>query len=462
MFTERITTSPPLAPKLIEAAQPREKDYELPDSAAPGLCLRITKVGKDGRSGGSKVFRWYVTSLGRVITIGRWSKTSRPGYVTLAEARTWLERLKEAHKAGTLEEVLAELEATRPARGRAAREATAAAEVAPLTVKLLAADFMKHIERRRKRPEPVRSVLDADLLPALGDRPVASITPLDVRHVVDAVVARGAATHAGKVLAIARQLFRFAQGRSDVASNPAEPLDADALGVVNNICDRYLLPDEIGAFWQALDKVKGMTPTVRIALRLLLLLGVRSGELLQAEWSEVDFDAATWTVPVEHQKLTRKQEREARPFVVPLAPAALELFRQLEAAAKSIGGSRYVLASFHGAGAPLTEKSLNHAMRRLFTGETPALKFEGERPTPHDLRRTMRTYLGDKLGVPPHVAERCLNHSLGRIAKTYDQGDYLAERRAALEKWSAYVERLVAPAEASVAFLPAAAVRAQA
>ncbi len=231
---------------------------------------------------------------------------------------------------------------------------------------------------------------------------------------------------------------------------------------MNNICDRYLSPDEIAALWNGLDRSKGMTPTVRLALRLLLLLGVRSGELLQATWDEVDFDAATWTVPIAHQKLTRKQERAARPFVVPLAPAALEIFRQLQALAKSIGGSRFVLASFHSDGAALTEKSLNHAMRRLFTGNAPVLTFEGERPTPHDLRRTMRTYLGDKLGIPPHVAERCLNHSLGRIAKTYDQGDYLAERRAALEKWSAYVERLVSPAEASVAFLPAVAVRAPA
>jgi hypothetical protein len=58
------------------------------------------------------------------------------------------------------------------------------------------------------------------------------------------------------------------------------------------------------------------------------------------------------------------------------------------------------------------------------------------------------------LGVSFHVAERCLNHSLGKIAATYDVGDYLTERRAALEKWDAYVERLVSPGEAKVAFLP--------
>jgi integrase len=70
------------------------------------------------------------------------------------------------------------------------------------------------------------------------------------------------------------------------------------------------------------------------------------------------------------------------------------------------------------------------------------LAFEGEQPTPHDLRRTCRTHLG-KLGVPPHIAERCLNHALGKIAATYDVHDYLPERRAALETWAKHVSGLV-------------------
>ena len=81
-------------------------------------------------------------------------------------------------------------------------------------------------------------------------------------------------------------------------------------------------------------------------------------------------------------------------------------------------------------------------MRRMFEGKAPVLAFEGERPTPHDLRRILRTGLGN-LGVPWHVAERCLNHSLGKIATTYDVGDYLSERRAALEKWEGHIHALL-------------------
>ena len=99
-------------------------------------------------------------------------------------------------------------------------------------------------------------------------------------------------------------------------------------------------------------------------------------------------------------------------------------------------------------------------MRRLFTrGKPPLLAFEGERPTPHDLRRTVRTHLSKTLRVPPHVAEKCLNHSLGRVFSTYDQGDYLDDRRLALGAWDAYVERLVTGKGAEVVAIDVQAVR---
>jgi integrase len=434
--------------KAIEAAKPRDEDYELGD-AGSGLRLKVTAKG-------ARIFRWYAREGGERITatIGRWSAKPRPGYVTLAEARHRLEKLKEAKRAGRLKDALKELSPKplpklEPGAGGA------------LTVRQLAADFLVYIERRRKRPEQARRPLEMDVLPSIGDRSVESITPNDCVRIVEAVVSPlpgakrkvGAPTQAGAVFAVLKQLFRFAQGRGRLALNPCAPLDPEALGIVKNTCQRFLSAEEIGQFWRALDSYTGMTPTVRAGLKLLLLTGVRSGELLRATWAEVDCDAATWTVPKEHQKLTKRQEQTARPWAVPLSPMALDLFRDLQTFAKSLR-SPYVMASLHTPGEALTEKALNHAMRRMFTGDEPLLSFAGERPTPHDLRRTMRSHMGSELRVPFHVAERCLNHSLGKVADIYDRGDYLAERRAALEKWAAYVERLVAPESSNVAFLP--------
>lgn len=453
MAAEQDTAEAPLlSPDKIEKLKPEPETYEVRDAAARGLRLRVT-------SSGVKVFRWHTTgpkpdgTLGqKVVTLGRWSKKPRPGHVTLAEARKLLEDLKVAHKEGRLEAEVAKLA---PAR-RASSATTAAGGV--LTVRDVAKDFRAFIEKRRRRPEYVTRPLDQDILPAIGDHAIGDVTPLECRRIVEAVVARGSPTQAGAVLATLKQLFNFAWSRGDTSSNPTAPLrDPEALGVVRRTCDRFLSTDELAAFWKALDAQTGMTPVVRTGLKILLLTGVRSGELLQAEWGEVDFEAATWTIPVEHQKLSMRQAQRARPWVVPLSAQVLALFRELEGLAKALK-SRFVMASFQGGGEATTEKALNHAMRRLLVGPKAVLQFAGERPTPHDLRRTLRTYLGDKLGVPFHVAERCLNHSLGKIAETYDRGDYLDERRAALEKWSAYVERLVAPGEAKVAFLAAQAV----
>src|SRR5260370_15277387 len=113
MATDNVTASPPLTAKLIEAAHPAAKEYELPDVGAPGLRLRVTPKG-------SKVFRWYVTRNGRqqVVTVGRWTKNPQPGRVTLGEARSWLGRPKLTHKSGTFDGALAVLVASRPSRGR--------------------------------------------------------------------------------------------------------------------------------------------------------------------------------------------------------------------------------------------------------------------------------------------------------------------------------------------------------
>jgi integrase len=144
-----------------------------------------------------------------------------------------------------------------------------------------------------------------------------------------------------------------------------------------------------------------------------------------------------------------------------LAPTAIALFEELRAHARAVEKALgvavpWVMASGTAHDGRYDGKSLGHALRRLQRGPDPALALRGVMVTPHDLRRTVRTHLGETLGVPPHVAERVLGHSLGRIVRTYDRGDYLAERRAALERWDAFVQRLVTGAGADVVSLPAA------
>ncbi len=416
-----VTTqsNPPLTASAIKALEARPEAYELRDPGCPGLRLRVEPSGR-------RTFRWYTRDGGKrvVLTIGPWSERGdEPGSVTLAEARRRLAVLKAARDDGHLD---------------TARRGVTVPTDGP-TVEKVAEAYFLHLARRRKTSDETKRQIERDALPALGALPIKAVTPIDVRRVVEAVVKRGASSSADHLFDALKGLFRFAQGRGDVPSNPAALLDGDALGCETRKRQRALTDAEIPLFWAALEG-GAIWPAVRAGLRVLLLTGVRSGELLRATWDEFDLPAKVWTVPVEHQKVNRKQKAPPVPWRVPLSPAALAQIERLQVLAE---GSRYVMASPLAEDGAITEKALGHTMRRLFTGAAPVLKFAEPRPTPHDLRRTLRTGLA-RLKVPPHVAERCLNHTLGEIESTYDVHDYFDERKEALHRWGAHVAGVVA------------------
>ena len=296
-------------------------------------------------------------------------------------------------------------------------------------------------------------MLDKDIIPAIGKRKLQTLTAPTVAAVVESVVDRGATTHAGKVLTILKQLFKFAESRGYIDRSPAYALDRKDLGVVDNIRDRYLDASEIKAVWRALNLAPRLSSTVHLAAKVLLLTGARTGELLQARWEHIDFDKAEWFIPEENSKTTA--------WTVPLVPAVIKLFQELQDIA---GDSPWVLASQTtkpGRDAQhIDQRTLGHAFRRLFdikhkdprTGEKKPL-LDIPRCTPHDFRRTLRTHMddlkmvdpetGDKRSIEPHIAEKCLNHSLGRIEKTYNKNTLLKQRRAALEAWAEHVDLVV-------------------
>lgn len=463
-MARKMATRATLTASAIEALRPRDDRYEVSDTGAKGLRLRVLPSG-------TKVFLWRVSSLKRVITIGPWSKEPAPGHVTLEQARVRLVELKGARKGGA--------EVLKGAAESARRRLAPLPSEAGQTVADLAAVFMRdRIRPHRKRPEVAQYLLDREVVPVIGDWTTGWIdtnlraAKIGCRELVAKIIhKREAPVHAGKVLGILKQLFMFAEGRGDIERSPVAALKAKELGITAIESKRYLDELEVGRFWRALgdavpvaqvkrkdyrtgkvrtfkQRLQPLAAQTRAALRLLLLTGARSGELLKARWANVDLDGATWTIPPEDQKLSPAEAAKADPFVIPLAPAAVELFKALK---QEAGKSPWVMASDAECG-HYEEKSLGHAMRKLCGGKSPRLELPGGEASPHDLRRTMRTWLG-KLGVAPHVAERALNHSLGRIVKTYERHAYLEERRAAAEKWAAFVERCASGKAAPVVFL---------
>jgi integrase len=130
---------------------------------------------------------------------------------------------------------------------------------------------------------------------------------------------------------------------------------------------------------------------------------------------------------------------------VPIVPAVASVLTELREIAGHFD-SDWVIASTNGR--PIDDKALARAIRRLRekTDDNGELLLDIPDFTPHDFRRTLRTHLED-LGVQPYVAEKCLNHSLGRIERTYNRNELLEQRRDALQKWTDYVYSLVTPAD---------------
>jgi integrase len=426
----------PLTTKRLENLKPKAEAYEVSDGSS-GLRLRVTPAGL-------KVWRWhYRPAPGapqRVVTLGYFTREGAPEHLGLAAARNKLDELQGARREHRLDEVLG------------------GGPGAPGTVGELAERFYRlRILPHRNRPEVVRDALDRDILPRLGHRKLSAFSTAACRSVVEAVIERGATTYAGRVLQVLKQLGRFGQASGHLSGNPAAPLEGQMLGVLTESSDRWLTSEEIVLWWKALDAAE-MTPTVRLGLRFLLFTGLRTGEFLKATWADADLDdkeGPTLTVPVASQKLTKKAARAARPFVLPLAPAAKEILAELQ---KLAGKATWVLYSpdaNKGKGGPLTDKALARAMRRLWEPRrmpdgklAPLLKIP--QASPHDLRRTMRTHYESSLGIEPHVAERALNHSLGRIVTTYTRGDYLPARRDAALRWADFVTRIVRGEDAKV------------
>lgn len=274
--------------------------------------------------------------------------------------------------------------------------------------------------------------------PKIGGIAAADVYPTEIVAIVEAASVKS--LHVARLVLIAiKEVFAHGIARHVIKENPCVHIKAKAIiGGTKQQRERVMLTDaEIGEVLKALPNLS--RPNA-LMVRILLATGTRIGELVQAEWSNVNFEAGEWTIPVEHSK-TKKA------FTIPLPPMVAGWFAELQAMAF---GSRYVLpirTRNHGVEGDdhMEPVTLNAALNTL----AKTLGDKCRRFTPHDLRSTMRSHLG-VLGVDVLIAERCLNHSLGGLVAVYDKHDYLPERRRALELWAAKLATIEAGAAFNV------------
>jgi integrase len=169
---------------------------------------------------------------------------------------------------------------------------------------------------------------------------------------IEQVVDRGAHMHAGKVLGIVKQMFRFAEGRRWIDRSPAYALDKKDLSIVDNVRDRHLSAEEIQALWLALDNYQRLSVQVKLGIRVFVLTGVRTAELLLAKWEHIQKDE--WFIPEANSKTTA--------WTVPIVPAVANLLEELREIADHFE-SDWIIAS--DTGGPRNDKAFARPIRRL-------------------------------------------------------------------------------------------------
>lgn len=300
------------------------------------------------------------------------------------------------------------------------------------TVKQLCEDYFERtIEGRIKRPDIVRERLDGDLIPRLGRMRIVEVKPLDIDSMIRAIVERGSPVMANRVLATTKAVFDYAIRRHWIEQNPAAAFRRMDAGGEEKARTRALSDDELVALFKALQAAGPAFRIYDLAVKLLLMTAVRVSELIEAPWVEFDLEAddPVWRLP--SSRIKTKKDMVLRDFAIPLPPVSVEWLREVK---RTSVASDYVFPARR----RMRKDTMSPATLHWAMGE---IKHGLEHFTLHDLRRTARTHLA-RLGVKPHIAERCLNHKLPGINDTYDTHDYLDERRLALNAWGDLLVRL--------------------
>ena len=291
--------------------------------------------------------------------------------------------------------------------------------------KLVLAWYAGYIEKERKQPQQIKQLIDADIIPLLGDIELTKLSPAMVTKALDKIVKRGAPVHANKVLAALKQAFSYAVRRGAMTENPALLLQGRDIGGIEKPRDRYLAINEIKELLLFLNNGKNrMSIQTKLAIKLILHTGIRSGELRLATWSEIDFENNLWTIPKEHTKQNEMMR-------VHLTEPVKAMFKTL----KSVSQSDVILSARKGES--LSPKALSRAINRIQE------RIGIPHWTAHDLRRSFCTQLGETLHIDPVVIEKCLGHKMPKIMATYNRNEMLVQRKEALNKWSSYLESLL-------------------
>jgi integrase len=273
------------------------------------------------------------------------------------------------------------------------------------------------------------SQLERFVFPYLGGRPVTEITAPEVLTVLKRVESRGINDTAHRVRSTCSRIFSYAVATGRAERNPTTDLRGALAPVVKQNFAAITEPARIGELLRAIEGYVGQ-PTTHAALRLAPLVFVRPGEIRAAEWCEFTLDGKEpeWRIPGERMKM-------GEPHVVPLSRQAVGILRALQ---HITGEGRLLFPSLRTLARPISENTLNGALRRL--------GYSGDEMTGHGFRSMASTCLNEQ-GWHPDLIELQLAHAeRNKVRAAYNRAQRLDERRKMMQAWADYLDGLRAGA----------------
>jgi len=395
----------PLTDLKIRNAKPKEKPYKLGDSQ--GLFLLVQPSG-----GKLWKLKYRVAGREKKLSLGKYPD------ISLADARRGRDHARKLIADGKDPSLEKQRRKTR---------------LLVNTENTFEAVALEYIDKRtqdgdrpwapktRKKAEWLLSELSS----SLGRLPVAEIEPPDILGAVRKIEAKGNLESARRALQFTGTVLRYAVATARLTSDPSRDLKGALLTPKVTHHAAIFDPAEFGALLRSIDGYEGHAST-HLALRLAPHVFQRPGELRQAEWSEIDFDDAIWSIPAEKMKMRR-------PHNVPLSSQSLNLLQQ----AREIGreDDRYVFPSIRTPMRPMSDNTLNAALRRLGYDSTQA--------TTHGFRSTASTFLNESGKWSADAIERALAHGeSNQVRAAYNRGEHWDERVTMMQWWSDYLDRL--------------------
>ncbi len=275
---------------------------------------------------------------------------------------------------------------------------------------------------RKDNGSEIRRMFNKDVIPELGTMAVEDVKKRHIAAMLDKVRERGVGRMVNLMLAQVRQMFRFALSRDWIEADPTATLRKADFGGKDIERDRVLSEAEIREMNQKIPDAK-LQPQTEAAIWVMLATCCRVGELSQAKWADLDLEGKRWRIPAENAK----NQREHIVYLSDFAINHFKAIKKVQTSAVWIFPASKI--DDNGNQSHLDEKAITKQVRdrqrvkplKGRSSASNALLLENGSWTPHDLRRTGATFMGE-LGVDGDVIERCLNHiEPNRIKRTYQR-----------------------------------------